>query len=155
MKLISATAALGVAVLLAGAPALASTIETQTGPIHLERVQITQSYGDRDQFSPGLITVAFTNQNDTPATDIVFALESDGKVIDRFEDVGSYAKGETIRHNFEDTQIANGQQLSVEKATFADGTVWSNAAVSYAPATSAPAGERSAETLFPYDSENF
>jgi hypothetical protein len=155
MKITSVTAALGAALLLAGAPALATAAEMQTGPIQLNKVEITQSYGVRDQFSPGLVTVAFTNQNDAPATDIVFALESDGNVIDRYEDVGSYVKGETIRHSFQDDQINNDQQLTVEKATFADGSVWSNTEISYAPAHSAATHDVSIESLFPFQPESY
>jgi hypothetical protein len=155
MKITSVTAALGAALLLAGAPALATAAEMQTGPIQLNKVEITQSYGDRNQFSPGLVTVAFTNQNASPATDIVFALESDGNVIDRYEDVGSYAKGETVRHSFQDIQIDNDQQLTVEKATFADGSVWSNGTVSYAPAASTQSHEVSIESIFPFQPESY
>jgi hypothetical protein len=155
MKLTSVTAALGAALLLAGAPALAMAAEMQTGPIQLNKVEITQSYGVRDDFSPGLVTVAFTNQNDAPATDIVFALESNGNVIDRFEDVGSYLKGETVRHSFQDNEVANDQQLTVEKATFADGTVWNNGTVSYAPAAAPQTHEVSSESLFPFQPESY
>jgi hypothetical protein len=154
MKITSVTAALGAALILAGAPAFASAAEAQTGPIQLDKVQITESYGVRDAFSPGLVTVAFTNQNDAPATDIVFALESNGQVIDRFEDVGSYPKGETVRHSFTDADVNNDQQLTVEKATFADGSVWNNNDISYAPPKSSSQNhEVSIESLFPFQPE--
>lgn len=148
---ITSLATLAVAALLAGSPAIASAQTQSQSPIRLDRVEITQSYGSRDEFAPGLVTVAFTNENDAPATDIVFALESDGKVIDRYEDVGTYVKGETVRHSFQDAQIDNDQQLAVEKATFADGSVWSNPDTAFSPPiTPAITHLVSEASLFPY-----
>lgn len=150
MKITSLSATLGIAILLAGSPVIASA-QTQSGPIRLDKVEITQSYGSLDEFAPGLVTVAFTNENDAPATDIVFDLQSGGKLLDRYEDVGTYAKGETVRHSFQDIQIANDQELTVEKATFADGSVWSNPDVAYATDPSPAAAKLVSEaSLFPY-----
>jgi hypothetical protein len=151
MKTTALAATLGAALLLAGAPVLASAADAQSGPIRLDKVQITQSYGPRDEFAPGLVTVAFTNENDSPATDIIFALVSDGKVIDRYEDVGTYTKGDTVRHSFQDIQDNNNQELAVEQATFADGTVWSNSEIAFEPTLTPPAAAQvSEESLFPY-----
>ncbi len=125
MKITSITAALGAALLLAGAPALASADETTSAPIMLDNVQIEQPYGPKDQFSPGLVTVAFTNENNSPATDVVFDIQANGKIVGSFEDVGSYAKGESVRHSFPDFEDDDNQSVVVDNVTFADGSSWS------------------------------
>jgi len=121
------TATLGAALLLAGAPALASA-QTQTGPIRVNAVQlVTQSITEHD-VAPVAAEIGFTNEGTAAATDIVFALESDsGYVLDTYNDVGTFAPGVAIRHSFNDHNDASeGQQVVVAKATFADGTVWTN-----------------------------
>lgn len=150
MKITSIAATLGAAILLAGSPALASAADNQSAPIRLDNVQVEQSYGPQNDFNPGLVTVSFTNENDSPATDIIFALEANGRIIDRFEDVGSYAKGESVRHSFQDIQDNNNQQVAVEKVTFADGSVWNNPELALAPAIAAPApAQLSDASLYP------
>jgi len=139
MKITSVAAALSAAILLAGAPALASADDTTSAPIRLDNVRIEQSYGPKDEFAPGLVTVAFTNENDSPATDILFDLEDNGKVIDSFEDVGSYAKGQSVRHSFPDFQDDNNQQVVVDNVKFADGTSWSRPYDAAAMAVPTPA----------------
>jgi hypothetical protein len=140
-----ATAALGAALVLAGSPAFASAADgMQSGPIRIDNVQI---YGmavsdDENMNVPAYAAVAFTNQYDSPATDVVFVLENNGFVIDRFDDAGSFAKGVTIHHRFPESQPAIDQRVAVERVSFADGTVWTNSAVSVAPQPDAPSGVR-------------
>jgi len=59
-----------------------------------------------------------------PATDIVFALESDGNVIDRYG-CRSYAKGETSG-TASKTSDRQRSAAHCREGTFADGSVWSN-----------------------------
>jgi hypothetical protein len=133
MKLTSLTAALGTALFLAGAPLLASAADqAPAAPIQINDVRIGQAFGSSTGFQPGLASVAFTNENSSPATEIVFALENQkGQLIDRFEDVGNYAQGVTVRHDFTDIELGYNQKVAVEKATFADGSVWENSDISY------------------------
>ena len=136
----SLTATLGAALLLAGAPALASA-ETQSGPIRVDGVQlISQSTSEYD-VAPVAARISFTNQGASPATDVVFALESNsGYVLDTYDDVGSFAPGVAVHHSFNDHNLAgDGQRVAVAKATFADGTTWINPDVAIEP-RSAPAG---------------
>jgi hypothetical protein len=132
------TATLGAALILAGAPAFASAAGMQTEPIHIDNVQLfggTFSDNNDDGVGswPGSLAVSFTNQYGSPATEIVFALETNGYVIDRFVDAGSFAAGATIKHTFAENQRGDDMRVAVEKAVFADGTVWQNPDVAEVP----------------------
>jgi hypothetical protein len=122
MKSIAAT--LGVAILLAGSPLLASA-DTQASPIHLDNVEVLRAQSG-DSYIPGSANISFTNDANAPATNIVFVLESKGDILARYEDVGSFAKGTTINHSFPDAESENDQQIAVQRATFTNGTVWNN-----------------------------
>jgi hypothetical protein len=130
MKTISTLAAtLGAALLLAGSPVLASEPTQQTGPIRIENAQLFgNNLSDEDTSSsvPSSIKIDFTNNGNSPATHVVFAIESDGVVLNTIDDAGSFAKGATISHTFNDDELSSEQQVAVEQATFADGTVWNN-----------------------------
>jgi hypothetical protein len=129
MNFASAAATIGAAILLAGAPALASTAPMQAGPIHLDSVRIDPSYPNTGEYNSytGLVSVAYTNENPVPATHIVFDLENaNGKLIDQFEDVGTFSRGVEIRHTFPDLQDDSNQQVAVDTVEFADGSSWSN-----------------------------
>jgi hypothetical protein len=98
------------------------------GPIHIDRVQIAPADGIHNNFAYlGIVTVAFTNTSAVPATGIVFAVRgTNGAIIDRFTDAGTYEKGVSVRHSFTDVQSDPNQSLEVETATFADGSEWTN-----------------------------
>jgi hypothetical protein len=98
-------------------------------PIQLNAAQISESSGQKNAFAyPGIVTVSFTNTNPVSATDIVFAVRGNkGRYIDAFEDVGTYAQGQAVRHTFTGVLTGNDSEqnkVEVEKATFADGSVW-------------------------------
>jgi hypothetical protein len=133
-----ATATLGAALILAGAPAFASATIVQTDPISIEGVQLyggafEDSSEDSTGFSPGSAAISFTNQYGSPATEVVFVLETNGFVIDRFDDIGNFAPGATVKHAFAENQRGGDMRVAVEKAVFADGTVWQNPDVAQAP----------------------
>jgi hypothetical protein len=121
LKAIAATAA----VLVAGSP-LAASAQT-TAPVAIADSQIQQSYGIFSDFAyPGLVTVSFVNNRNVPATEVDLNVEANGQVVDSFQDVGTFSKGVTIRHNFQ-TQATNlDQKVTVASVTYADGTTWSN-----------------------------
>jgi hypothetical protein len=123
-----ATATLGAALILAGSPAFAA--DMQSGPIHIDNVAVyggmTSDANADNIITPGSAAIAFTNQYNFPATEVVFALESNGYVVDRIEDAGSFATGVTINHKFGENESNPATRVAVEKATFADGTVWVN-----------------------------
>jgi hypothetical protein len=139
MKARSVTAALGFAALLIAAPLLASAQTAQPGPIQLDHVEIAQSYGIFDDFLPGLVSIGFTNENSSTATNVVFdLLNANGDILAQFNDVGSFPQGTGIHHRFEDTHEDPGQQLEVSSVTFADGTTWSAPSHNTLPATILP-----------------
>jgi hypothetical protein len=128
MNFASAAATLGAVIFLAGAPALAFAAPVQAGPIHLDSVSIDPAYPNLDQPNiSGFVTVNYTNENSVPATNIVFDLENaDGKLIDQFEDVGTFSRGAAIRHTFPDLRVDSNQQVAIDTVDFADGSSWSN-----------------------------
>jgi hypothetical protein len=143
MKPISTLAAtLGAALLLAGSPVLASAADEQAGPIHIDNVQLlTQSITPHD-VTPLGAELRFTNQSGVAATNIVFALESDsGFVLDQYTDAGTFSQGVAIRYEIPDYNDAEaGERVAVAKATFADGTVWTNPDIAQEPSTATPDG---------------
>jgi hypothetical protein len=145
MNIKQATAALGAALILAGSPAFASAAEsTQSVPIRIDNVQL---YGmalsdDENMNVPAYAAIAFTNEYDSPATDIVFVLENNGSVVDRFDDAGTFAKGVTIHHRFAENQPGIDPRIAVERVSFADGTVWTNSTISVAPQPDPATGVR-------------
>jgi hypothetical protein len=136
----SKIAMLGVGLIIAGAPAIASAATAQSAPISLDRVQINQSYGTFDDFLPGNVTVGFTNNTTTAVTKVVFNLVDDsGNILAQYRDAGSYAHGASIRHSFPDTHAEYNQHLDVAQVDFADGTSWSAPANGSSPAVGFPA----------------
>jgi hypothetical protein len=150
MNIRSAAATVGAAFILAAAPAFASTASPQDGPIRVDSIHISQSYGFYNDFYPGLLTVAYTNLSAVPATNVVFVLQSNGQPIDRYEDVGTFSPGVVIRHSFSDSHIENDQQLAVERVAFADGTAWTNDNAAPRTRRQASSADVSAEKLFPF-----
>ncbi len=105
------------------APVLAQS--TNAAPVRLDRVQIAQSYGIHNNFDPGLVSIAFTNTANVPATGVVFDLLGyQGVLIAQYNDLGTFRPGETLRHRFPDIHEDPDQQIQVGRVTFADGTVW-------------------------------
>jgi len=155
MILKNTVATLGAALILAGAPALASAATTPAAPspIQLNSVQIGQYYGTFNDFSyPGIVSVAYTNEAAQPVTDVVFDLESsDGTLLRQYDDTVSLQPGASVKHNFNNTKVGANQQLAVDSVTFADGSTWSNTdAFPSRRQAEANAATVSAETLFPY-----
>jgi hypothetical protein len=131
MKLKSAAATLGAALILAGAPGLASAANMQSGPIHINQVKVSggtfsDSDGSETTILPGMVAISFTNRNASTANDVVFAVETNGYVAKRFNDVGSFSSGTTINHSFPEANPVDGMRVAVARATFDDGSVWIN-----------------------------
>lgn len=128
----SLATAVAAALLLAAAPVLASA--DQAGPIRIDSFQITDQSLSEHNVVPVGATISFTNTSDSPATDVVLGLQSDGAVVDQVEETGTFAKGVTIKHYFGTQVTGNAEQVAVLKATFADGTVWTNPDLAVEPA---------------------
>ena len=76
---------------------------------------------------PASLEITFENQSNADATDVVFAVEANG-YSDRFNDVGSFAKGVQIHHSFPVNPFSVTANFGVQvvQVSFADGTVWQN-----------------------------
>jgi hypothetical protein len=138
MKVKIATVTLGAALILAGAPGLASVAAMQHGPIQINRVKVSGgSFSDPEGFEtttlPGAVAISFTNRKAATANDVVFGIEMNGHVAKRFNDVGSFSTGTTINHRFPENNPTGRMRVVVEKATFDDGSVWINPEVSDPP----------------------
>ena len=121
-------ATLGAALILAGAPALASAADAQAAPIHINSLQ-TYGGGSTDAATvadPSGAQIGFTNNYGSPATDVVFAVYSNGAEVTQFDDRGSFATGVAVNHTFPQSRATSDQSVAVVKATFADGTTWQN-----------------------------
>lgn len=124
-------ATLGAALMLAGAPALASAADAQTAPIHINSLQ-TYGGGSTDAATvadPSGAQIGFTNNYGSPATEVVFAVFSKGAEVTQFDDRGSFAPGVAVDHTFPQSRATSDQSVAVVKATFADGSTWQNPAI--------------------------
>jgi hypothetical protein len=123
-----ATAILGAALIFSGSPIFAADV--QSGPIHIAHVttyggNTTNSNGE-NTYNPSSAAIAFMNDYNVPATEVVFALETHGYVLDRIVDVGTFSTGVTIKHTFGENESPLDLHVAVARATFADGAVWVN-----------------------------
>jgi hypothetical protein len=136
-KITSITATLGAALLLTAAPALVRADDMQSGPVQIQGAQLFGQNIESEDSSgtvPSSVRISFTNNNDSPATHVVFGLVTDGAVMETIDDSGTFSKGVTINHLFPDTNPSVNQEFAVQTVTFADGSVWNNPAVPGAPA---------------------
>jgi hypothetical protein len=140
------TATLAAALLLGGAPALASASGMPSGPVKLDSVQFNQAYTPDQTFDPGMATIAFTNTGSVPATDVVFAVTSNGNIVDAYDASGSFAPGVTVSKAFPSAEPASDQNVVVQSVTYADGSVWSNPDVKVVGTTVTPAAQAPASS---------
>ena len=112
---------------LALTPATSTTV-AQADPIRITDVQVAKAWDDHAKFIfAGMINVTFTNTNPVTASEILFVLrDQGGRIIDQYKDVGKYAQGQSISHGFFDVQMTRELQIKAERATFADGSVWTS-----------------------------
>jgi hypothetical protein len=143
-------AALAATTIAAAAPAIASA-ET-TAPVAISSVQNTPALGYLNTYNPGLLTVAFQNTSNVPATDVIFELDSNGKYLDQYDDAGSFAKGVSVTHSFNNWETAIDQRVAVAEVKFADGSVWINSAI---PAPHALRQEGADSSVSAYTNEDF
>jgi hypothetical protein len=138
-------AGVAAAALLAGGAASAFAAETQAEPIHIDDVQVTMQASNDRSAMPIATRIAFTNEYSAAATRVVFLLEAHGAVVDRFDDVGTFAPGVLVRHSFPENDLGGDLSVVVASATFADGTNWQNAAAADMPASEPAVGAVAAD----------
>jgi hypothetical protein len=130
-KITPSTVTLAAALLLGTAPALAAG-GTQPGPVALDNVQFNQIYTPDFTTDPGTATVAFTNTASVPATDVVFAVTSNGNPVEIFDAAGKFSPGVRVSKNFATNVTAPDRDVVVQSVTYADGSVWINPDVNVA-----------------------
>jgi hypothetical protein len=136
-------ATLGVALVFAALPTFAVAASAAANPIHIDSAHLFVGTISSDVYEPRYVNIVFTNEYGSPATEVIFAVETDGVVVDRIDDVGNFSAGIAIDHNFVYENLTNnfsGVTVAVVKARFADGTVWNNPDVADVPAAPVPFG---------------
>lgn len=76
-----------------------------------------------------ILAIDYTNVTSKPIKQIDFGLVSGGKLVTEVRDVGTFAPGSEIKHEFGITEeaLASGASQCVPlRSTFADGTTWKN-----------------------------
>ncbi len=108
------------------APTLAYAPPAAAAPIRIDRMQLPPFTAGEHNLLPRYITISFTNVQAQPATDIVFGmLDSKGRVVDQYEDSGTFSPGVRIAAQVPFDQILDKVAgFDVEAATFADGSTW-------------------------------
>jgi hypothetical protein len=108
------------------APDLAYIPPTAAAPIRIDRIDFPPfTSGEHNQLAR-YITISFSNQQAQAATDIVFGmLDGEGRVVDKYEDTGTFSPGVKIAAQVPFDQIIDKVSgFDVETATFADGSTW-------------------------------
>jgi hypothetical protein len=108
------------------ATSIASAAPFETGPIQIKNVHIVSRASTDKSSVPISAQIAFANARSIPATEVVFAVEANGALLERYDDVGSFTTGVTIVHDFPYNDLSTSPRVAVVKAVFADGTVWYN-----------------------------
>jgi hypothetical protein len=129
MKPLSLVATLGsAAAVLVSMPALGSAATpAANNTIALTNYAVYDSPNLEGNISfQGHVRVTFRNDGDVAATAVVFDVRDDQTGAQRIDDVGNYAKGVTVTHEFHYLNVHAGEALQVAEVRYADGTVWTN-----------------------------
>jgi hypothetical protein len=102
--------------------ALAGT-NLSSNPIAIRAVNVQPS-GESDTVGAGFVYVEFQNTGSVNATQVVFELDVHGARAGRFNDIGRFAPGVTIKHGFLNTSGDPNAQLRIVKVKLADGSMW-------------------------------
>jgi hypothetical protein len=122
---------LGTCIFVAGIAAMPSAAAAQADPVQIEYLHTSggfyQDAYHNMNLLPALLQITFQNYSSAEATDVVFAVEGNG-FAKQINDVGRFAKGVQIRHNFPVNPFSVGGPIYVRivQVSFADGTVWQN-----------------------------
>jgi hypothetical protein len=111
------TAAIGASILTLAAPAAAYTIQN---PVEVQSVLGSQGHEE----IPGVVRIDFRNTADSTAREVTFLVDDAAGHQATVEDVGTFAKGVTIRHEFHLAKVTDGARASVVHVELADGTTW-------------------------------
>jgi hypothetical protein len=124
MNIKQAAASLLALTILAGGPGMALAATTlSSDPIAINYTNV-QPTGESDSVGPGFVYVEFQNTSNVNATQVVFELDVNGARVNRFNDIGKFAPGVTIKHGFLNTSADPNAQVNVVKVKLADGSAW-------------------------------
>jgi hypothetical protein len=120
-------------------PVLASAADLQTSPIDIQNVQVSAAdRSDDGSISGPSVTISYANTSPVPATDVVFALVANNRIINSYEDTGTFSTGSTISHTFVDFSPAEDTHIVVDYVAFSDGSTWVNPALATVAAAPVP-----------------
>jgi hypothetical protein len=108
-------------------PLAANAAQTSdlNAPVYINGVQVAPLVGGDGNLLSGTVSVSFTNLAPQPANEVVFSVRNDnGRVIDSFDDYGTFSQGVAIHHNFTTPEASGTPKIDIEKVTFADGSEW-------------------------------
>ncbi len=111
------TAAIAASILALAAPAAAYTTQN---PIEVQNVLASQGHEE----TPGVVSIAFQNTGDSTAREVTFQVKDVAGHAYNLEDIGTFSKGVTIRHEFHVARITDGARASVVHVELADGSSW-------------------------------
>jgi hypothetical protein len=124
MNIKQVAASIAALTILAGGPAIALADNSlPSDPIAISNVNLQTNDGS-DGFGTGFVSVDFQNTSHVDATEVAFELDVNGARVSRFNDIGSFEPGVTVKHAFLNTSSNANAQLNIVKVKFADGSVW-------------------------------
>jgi hypothetical protein len=130
------TAAIAASILTLAAPAAAYTIQN---PIEVQNVMASAGHEE----TPGVVRIAFQNTTDSDVHEVTFRVNDVAGHRAEVKDVGTFAKGVTIRHEFHVAKVTDGATASVVHVELADGSTWD------APLAAEPQSEAAAIPAIP------
>ena len=94
------------------------------GPDPIQIQQVESSASEPESGAPTVVRIAYVNDERQAARKIVFALSDIAGGEAQVEDVGTFAKGVTIRHDFQAVHLGENVMARVVRVEFADGSTW-------------------------------
>jgi hypothetical protein len=115
-------AALAASTLAFAHPAGAQTVTRN--PIDIQRV-VTSPHLDETGV-PGVVKISYENTADVPVREVTFRVRDTAGHEVNFRDVGTFAQGVTIRHDFRSRNLSDSAQAHVVHVEWADGASWNS-----------------------------
>jgi hypothetical protein len=124
MNIKHVAAAFAALTIIAGGSSIAvAGTNLASNPIVVNAVNVQPS-GESDTVGSGFVYVEFQNTGSVDAKQVVFELDVHGARAGRFNDIGRFAPGVTIKHGFLNTSGDPNAQLNIVKVKLADGSTW-------------------------------
>jgi hypothetical protein len=122
----STSIAVAVAALLGACPGVASA--QYAAPVLIQSSD-TEAPGTQHVYEyalalPGFVDVTFISTGESPAREVTFDVQQNGKTIDRITDAGTFSRGVAIHHRFARNAASRDSEIVVTAVRYADGTTW-------------------------------